>query len=227
MRKHGKWILSVVAKALVIILVILLLPFARSLFRMIMPDVTGEIEVQRRVLEQKLESSKRLEVTTVDEEGILDAKTNVIIFGTVGSTVIRYRYTASVGFDLSKVTITGDSNRMIFSLPEAEILNDGIEALEINRHNFFSKAIEKSVETLLYEQRLKCREEYLSGEQHSGRSWQDLVAAFEETICQWLEGYGERHYQFEFVRQEETAAGAAAAFLILPEGTCRRRLCSP
>ena len=205
MKKTGKWALSVVSKALVIILVIALLPFARTWIRQLLPDTTGEIKVQSMILEQKLESSKRLEVTTVDEEGVLEAKTSVIILGTVGTTTIRYRYTASVGIDLSKVVMTPDSDRIIFELPEPEILNDGIEALEINKNNFFSKAIEKSAETLLNEQKLKCREQYITEKQHSERAWEDIRKSFEDTICQWLENFGERHYEFEFVRQNEPA----------------------
>ena len=205
MKKTGKWLLSLLSKALIIILVILLLPLARTLIRRIMPDAAGEIRVQSMILEQKLESSKRLEVTTIDEEGILEAKTNVVILGTVGSTTIRYRYTASVGIDLSKVVMTTDSDRIIFELPDPEILNDGIEALEINKNNFFSKAIEKSAETLLNEQKLKCREQYITEKQHSERAWEDIRKSFEDTICQWLENFGERHYKFEFVRQNEPA----------------------
>lgn len=206
MKKTGKWLLSLLSKALIIILVILLLPLARTLIRRIMPDAAGEIRVQSMILEQKLESSKRLEVTTIDEEGILEAKTNVVILGTVGSTTIRYRYTASVGIDLSKVVMTTDSDRIIFELPDPEILNDGIEALEINKNNFFSKAIEKSAETLLNEQKLKCREQYITEKQHSERAWEDIRKSFEDTICQWLENFGERHYEFELVRQNEPAA---------------------
>lgn len=206
MKKTGKWALSVISKALVIILVITLLPFTRTWIRQLLPDATGEIRVQSMILEQKLESSKRLEVTTIDEEGVLEAKTNVIILGTVGTTTIRYRYTASVGIDLSKVVMTPDSDRIIFELPDPEILNDGIEALEINKNNFFSKAVEKSVETLLNEQKLKCREQYISEKEHSDRAWEDIRKSFETTICQWLEQYGERHYEFEFVKLNEPAA---------------------
>ena len=206
MKKTGKWALSVISKALVIILVITLLPFARTWIRQLLPDTTGEIRVQSMILEQKLESSKRLEVTTIDEEGVLEAKTNVIILGTVGTTTIRYRYTASVGIDLSKVVMTPDSDRIIFELPDPEILNDGIEALEINKNNFFSKAVEKSVETLLNEQKLKCREQYISEKEHSDRAWEDIRKSFETTICQWLEQYGERHYEFEFVKLNDPAA---------------------
>ena len=166
----------------------------------------SEINTQSTIIRQKLESSKRLEVTKIDEEGILEAKTNVIIFGTVGSTTIRYRYTASIGIDLSKVIMTADSDRIIFTLPESEILNDGIEALEINKHNLFSRAIEKSVESLLSEQREKCREQYFKDEQHILKIREDAVKAFTETVCQWLEGSGERHYEIETIIREEEAA---------------------
>ena len=207
MKKTGKWFLSVISKAVVIFLVIVLLPFAKDFRRLLIPDVTGEIRTQSRIIEQKLESSQRLEVTTIDEEGVLKAETSVIIFGTVGTTTIRYRYTASAGIDLGKVVMTADSDRIIFILPPIGILNDGIEPLEINKNNLFSKAIEKSVETLLSEQRAKCREQYLKEAQHSEKTRKDAEKAFTETICQWLESFGERHYEFEILFSEDSAAG--------------------
>ena len=206
MRKTGRWFSAVFAKVVVIILVVLLLPFARDLLHLVLPDVTGEIRTQSRIIEQKLESSQRLEITKIEEEGVLEAKTNVIILGTVGSTTIRYRYTASIGIDMKKVIMTADSDRIVFLLPEAEILNDGIEALEVKKNNLFSRAIEKSVEALMNEQRLKCREEYLAGEQHSERIREYAVNAFLDTVCQWLEGTGERHYEFEIRMQSGNAA---------------------
>ena len=111
-----------------------------------------------------------------------------------------------MGIDLSKVIMDTENDRIVFMMPEPEILNDGIEALEINKNNFFSKAVEKSVETLLNEQKLKCREQYITEKQHSDRAWDDIRKSFEETICQWLEQYGERHYDFEFVKLNDPAA---------------------
>lgn len=206
MKKTGKWALSVFTKALVIILVILLLPYAKDLWRLIRPDVMGEIKTQSRIIEQKLKSSQRLEVTAVDEEGVLESETNVIIFGTVGTTTIRYRYTASIGIDLGKVVMIAETDRILFTLPDPEIINDGIEALEINRRNLFSKAIEKSVETLLSEQKMKCREQYLTDQIHSDRIRLDAEKAFSETVCQWLEGSGERHYDFVIRMHSDEAA---------------------
>lgn len=202
MKRTAKGFFKLISKLILTALVFYVLLYAWNPLMRMFYDVTGEITVQSAVLRQKLESSKRLEVTKVDEEGTLHAETSVIIFGTVGSTTIRYRYTASLGIDLGKVIMTNDGDRIVFALPETEVLNDGIEALEINKHNFFSKAIEKSVETLLNEQRIQCREQYLNEKQHSERTWEDTVKAFDETICTWLDAYGERHYQFEYVTQE-------------------------
>ena len=207
MKKTGKWMLSVVGKTMIVVLTIVLLPFAGQLFRLILPDVAGEIKTQSRILEQKLDSSQRLEVTKVEEDGVLEAKTNVIIFGTVGKTTIRYRYTASIGIDLKQVTLTPDSDRIIFFLPEPVILNDGIEATEVEKKNFWSHAIDKSTETLLDEQKKKSREKYLNEEGYTERLWEDTQKAFEETLCKWLDPYGERHYQFEFHKLNETTAG--------------------
>ena len=174
--------------------------FATEPLRDMLRNVKGEIRIQSAILKQKMESSKRLEVTKVDEEGTMEAKTSVVLLGTVGTTTIRYRYTASVGIDLSKVVMSEENDSIVFMMPEPEILNDGIEALQINKNNLFSKAIDKSTETLLNEQKLKCREEYISNSKYTDRSWNDTVKAFEETICNWLDQYGERHYQFAFVR---------------------------
>lgn len=206
MKRTGKrWLLRI-ARLLLIMLVAFSVFFVWNPFRQHFHGIMGEVEIQSAVLKQKLQSSKRLEVTSVEEEGTLDAKTSVIIFGTVGSTTIRYRYTASIGIDLGKVIMIPDSDRIIFGIPEPEILNDGIEALEISKHNFFSKAIEKSTDALLSEQRIRCREQYLTEKQHSERTWNDTVSAFNETVCNWLDPYGERHYQFEFIRLNEMQA---------------------
>ena len=197
MKRTGKWFFSKAVKLLAMIAIVLLIPFTFGIFRLI-PDVTGEIEKHSVVLKQKLESSKRLEVTKVEEEGVFVEKTKVVILGTVGSTTIRYRYTASIGIDLEKVQMIADQDRIIFLLPKYEILNDGIEALEINRNDFFSRAIDRNIEDLLHDQLLKCREQLLNNEKAADQYRTDTVKAFHDTICTWLEGFGERHYDLEF-----------------------------
>lgn len=204
MKTGKRWILSVTGKAATILLVIALLPLAGNLVSLVFPEITGQVNTQSRILEQKLESTRRLEVTTIEEEGILEAKTDVIILGTVGKTTIRYRYTASVGIDLRKVILTPDGDRIVFQIPEPEILNDGIEALEVNKQDLFSRAVDKPTETLLEEQRKKCRDQYLTEAQHRDQIWESTKKAFDETLREWLAPYGEPQYEFEY-RQIEKA----------------------
>lgn len=207
MKKTGKWVLSVITKVIVIILVILvMLLFGKDIWHFVVSDITGDIRVQSEIIEQKLESSQRLEVTTIDEEGVLVAKTSVKIFGEVGSTTIRYRYTASIGIDLSKVLLTADTDRIIFTIPDTEILNDGIEALEVKKNDFISKRIDKEPEVLLAEQRLKCREQYRTETLYSKKAREDAVKAFNDTVCRWLDSSGERQYEFEIRFANDTAA---------------------
>ena len=204
MKRTGKRLfLSATGKALTIVLVIALLPFARNLITLVFPGITGQVTIQSGILEQKLQSTRRLEVTTIEEEGIMEAKTNVIILGTIGKTTIRYRYTASVGIDLSRVIMTPDGDRIVFLIPEPEILNDGIEALEVNKQDLFSRAVDKSTEKLLEEQKNECRNQYLSDPKHNEMIWQSTEKAFEETLREWLSSYGEPGYQFEFCRLNE------------------------
>ena len=206
MKKTGKWIISVFTRVFVIILVVLLLPYAKYLFQLIVPGITGEIMTHSMIIEQKLESSQRLEVTSINEEGTLIAKTSVIIFGEVGSTEIRYRYTASAGIDLKKVILTAETDRIIFTLPDPEILNDGIEALEIKKNDFFSHAIDSPPAVLLAEQREKCRNQYLNETLHIQKIRDDAEKAFTETVCQWLDHIGDHHYEFEIRFTDHTAA---------------------
>ena len=207
MKKTGKLALSVITKTIAIILVVVLLPYAKLIFGLIVPGIRGEIVKHSEIIEKKLESSQRLEVTTVNEEGILHADTKVIIFGKVGSTTIKYRYTASIGVDLKKVILTEDTDRIIIILPEFEVLNDGIEALDVSKNDFFSYAIDTPPEVLLAEQRKKCREQIFADREQSQTIREHAVKAFHETICQWLEGNGERHYEIEIRFSDETTTG--------------------
>lgn len=201
-RNHGKRPLSWVIVLLLALLLVLLFPFLRRGFMNLFPDLRGEITAQCSILKQKLESSSRLEVTTVEEEGVLEAKTRVVLLGTVGKTSIRYRYNASVGIDLSRVEVKEEEDAIVFHLPPWEILNDGITALEVKKQDFFSHAIDKSTEELLEEQRVKCRKQFEPGGGHDEKLWADTTKALEETVCEWLASYGQRHYRFEFRRKQ-------------------------
>lgn len=208
-RKTG----SVLFKAFLVIVIIFVIPYAHNFWKRIFPDTTSEIRTQSIVLMQKLEASSRLEVLTVEEDGETLFNTNVILLGTVGRTSIRYRYTASIGIDLSRVKIQTAQDKIIFILPDPEILNDGVEAMKINKQNLLSYAIDKKTETMLQEIRMKCRNDYLTDPDHMSKAWDYTVQAFEKTVCEWLEDYGERHYQFVYTRESDQAAEKSVPIL--------------
>ena len=201
MKKAGTWVLNILGKALILILVIVALPYAFRLAENVFPDLTGRIQNQTAVLMRELQGSKRLETAKIIEEGILQSDTDVILLGTVGKTTISYRYEGSMGIDLAKVELKRSGKKLTFLLPAPEMLSDRIEALDVTRNDFLSHAIDKSVEDLMEEQRLKCRAYYLEENEHSEKAWEETKKAFEETIGAWANTFGRENYTFAFERK--------------------------
>jgi len=161
------------------------------------------VQVESAALMRSLRASQRLETTTVEEEGVLDAKTSVVLLGTVGRTVITYRYRASLGVDLKKVELKRDGKQMTFLIPPLEVLADSIEPLEVTKNDFFSHAIDRSTESLLQEQLMKCREACLQEKEDSETAWENTQKAFRETIGEWLQAFGDASYTFAFEKKTE------------------------
>ena len=63
-------------------------------------------------------------------------------------------------------------------------------------------ALLRRFRSLLEEQRGKCREQFEPGGGHDEKLWADTTKALEETVCEWLASYGQRHYRFEFRRKQ-------------------------
>ena len=198
MKSFSKWLLSIVGKAAVILIVIAVFPYMQKVSARLFPSLSGDVQIQSTVLMNDLRSSARLETLIVDEEGVLVSETNVILLGTVGKTVISYRYEGSFGIDLKKVQIQLKGNDLTFLIPPLEVLNDRITPLEINKNDFLSHAIDKQPEELLNEQRLKCQKKYLDDSRTSEEIIQKTKNAFEETIGEWMNTYGKQHYVIHF-----------------------------
>ncbi len=203
MKKTGQWLLSLLGKALILLLLIVLLPYAFRFSEKIFPDINGEIQTESMVLMRELQASSRLETATVDEEGVIDSKTSVILLGTVGRTTIYYRYKASIGIDLSKVQMKISGKKITFVIPQLEILQDSIEKTDVHQNNFLSHAIDKNIDSLLSEQLSASRKYYLSQNEHSASVWEDTKQAFEETIAKWISTAGNSSYEFEYQKAGE------------------------
>ncbi len=198
MKRAGRWFLSFLSKLLLLLLIIVLLPYCFRLAESILPDLTGTIESESVVLMRELQSSSRLETTIVDEEGVIDSKTSVVLLGTVGQTTVHYRYRASLGIDLRRVQVKISGKKITFFLPGLEVLSDSIEMLNVQKNDFLSHAIDKDVNVLLSEQREKSRAYYLEQNEHSDQAWVDTQKAFENTIAQWISRVGGEKYTITY-----------------------------
>ena len=198
-------------KLLLFAVILLFLPNILHGLRQLLPDVTGRTEREAVVLKQYLKDSKRLETLTVDEEGRIETSTNVVLLGTIGSKKIQYRYTASVGIDLTAVDVTAEGDTIIFTLPDPVILNDSIEPIKIEKNDFWSHAVDKKTESILEEEKTACRERYLTEDKYRQRIREATHRAFEETIITWMDINRENTLEYIILDQTPPLSGTGAS----------------
>lgn len=187
MKAFFRWLGKVVGSAVTIVLVIILFPYLSHLAAKLLPDESGAAIKTSIVLAAKLENSARLETVKVEEDGLINYDIRAAFLGTVASVNISYKYEASFGIDLSKVTMQVSGNEIVFSLPAPEVLQDTLTPAEVYKDDFWYKGFSfEDYEKLLEDERIARRAVYLSGE-NQAQLWNSTVTAFEETIAQWLQ----------------------------------------
>ena len=186
MKRFLKWIARTVGSAVSIVLVIVLLPYASKLADQLLPALDGAAINASVTLKREMESSARLETLRVEEEGVLNSSTSAALIGEVQSVTVKYTYTASIGIDLTKDTISTDGNTMTVALPAPEILSDSLHPDEIVRDDFWYPLTDERRQQLLDEEQARCRSYYIDEYMQSEDMWQQTVAAFEATVSTWL-----------------------------------------
>ncbi len=187
MKRFLRWILKVFTSALTLVLVFVMLPYAVKLAGRLMPDESGAAIKTSAIIASKLENSSRLETLRVEEEGVLDYSVKPAFLPTVAEITAKYRYEASFGVDLSKVTIELAGDHLTFILPPLELIQDSITPTEIYRDDYWYPWIkDEKYEKLFEDERKTRREVYLRGEQ-STALWEATTAAFEKTIVAWMQ----------------------------------------
>ena len=188
---------GILGKALIIVLVIVLLPYASRLAERFLSDHAGQAINTSVILSEKLSSSARLETTRISAEGVLDSSTEALALGRVQHVQITYTYEASIGIDLSRVGMKVNGNEITFVLPKAEILQDSLTPGEIVRDDFWYPLTDSRREKLLAEEKERCRERYLTDTGYDSTYWSDTVKAFEETIAAWINFDGTLTFRYE------------------------------
>ncbi len=190
MKRFWKWIAGVAGTAAVILLVVVLFPYAKDLAG----NISGKTQINSVALKQKLASSERLETVRIEEEGTISAGTSVIILGEIGRTTMEYFYKTILGLDLSKVDFHISGNQIIFTLPDLEILNDSIEKGRETRNNFISFRVDKDSEELLKEKQQELNYYFLTNPEKLAEEWEKTEKAFTESVGKWVQEAGGNGY---------------------------------
>lgn len=204
MRAFMRWIGRIIGSALTIVLVIILFPHLSRLAAEFMPDESGAAIKASAILAEKLEQSSRLETLRVSADGVLNYDIQAAFIGSVANINASYCYDASFGIDLQKVQMQASGNELTFYLPETEVLLDSLTPSEVYRDDFWYPGFsDQDYENLLENERLLCRERYLSGE-YEETLWQASIEAFEKTITPWISSIqGQLVFRYEKTITEE------------------------
>lgn len=187
MRRFSRWLIKLLTSSFTLVLVFVMLPHAVKLAAKLMPVESGAALKTSAVIAAKLENSARLETLRVEEEGVLDYTVKPAFLPAVAEITAKYRYEASFGVDLSKVTIQLNGNHLTFVLPSLELIQDSISPTEIYRDDYWYPWIkDEKYERLFEDERLARREVYLNGEKQAVL-WEATVSAFEDTIFTWMQ----------------------------------------
>lgn len=201
-----KWLGRVVGTGIILVLVIVLTPYAAKLADMILPDISGASVKYAAILSQHMEDSARLETLVVTGEGAVNAEVDALFLGTVSSVNATYSYQGSYGIDLSKVQLTVQGNRIIFLLPAPEVLRDDVTIIDIYRNGILDGAVrigDKELQALLDAEREKWRDQYLTGE-NAPELREATIRALEGTIAQWMsQANGRIDYEFVWADEAE------------------------
>lgn len=186
MKRMLRWFAKVLSTAVTIALLIVMFPHISRLAEKWLPDESGAAVRTSMILASRLEESARLESLKVQEEGVLNYDIKAAFIGTVAQINITYTYEGSFGIDLSKVDMRVEENTITFLLPAPELIQDVLTPDEVYKDDFWYPGFsEEDYTKLLEDQRLACREAYLSGEKLE-QLWEASQKAFENTITAWL-----------------------------------------
>ena len=190
MKHIARWLGKVLGTALVLTLVLVMLPYARSWLSALLPDITGRTATVSALISHRLSESARLETLTVEDEGVFTSTQDALLLGTVQTVTVHYTYRASLGIDLSRVTVEPTGSAVTLTLPETELLSDSLTPTQVSRDDFWYPLTEKRRAAILAEEQARCRERVLSEAAGDSSARQAAEKALRETVAAWLKESG-------------------------------------
>lgn len=205
MKRFMKWLGGIIGSAVSLTIVLALLPHMSRLMNELMPDEGAAAIKASAIISTRMEESARLETIRVENEGVFNYEVNALLLGKVGEISANYTYTGSFGIDLAKVNMQLSGRTITFTLPACELIADSLVPEEIHRDTaWYPYLDDNDVQKLLNDERIACREQYLTGE-HAQAVQESVVKAFDSTIAQWLGSiYGQITIQYETAEQGQS-----------------------
>lgn len=197
-----RWIAGVIGTIIALAATIVLLPYAGDIVNKIMPDVTSAAERTAGVISSKLSESARLESITVTESGTVNHDLSLAGIS-VGGVTFDYDYTASFGIDLKRVQMVVSGSKIVFMLPQPELILDDLVPRNISRKDTLVIISDDDYEALLERERLACRARYLSGDRQQ-ELWDATVRVMQSTVGVWLTNVDDR-LSFEYAQLDESS----------------------
>lgn len=201
-----KWLAGVVGTVIALVATIALLPYGSDLVNAIMPDVTSAAERTAAVLSSKMVEKTRLESIFVTETGTVNHEF-VLYSVSMGNVTFDYEYSASFGIDLSKVQMIVSGGRIVFLLPEPELILDSLDTSNNSVRAPLVHISNEDFNGLVEQERIRCRERYTSGEKRQ-ELWDASVRAMQNTVEMWLTEVDSR-LTFEYALLETEDSGTA------------------
>lgn len=185
MKAFFRWLGGIIGSALALALGVALLPYAKDLIVQVMPDAASSALRTSAILSTQMRSSARLETIRISEEGVYNYDFDIGEL-VIGHVTTKYMYNANYGVDLNRVEMMVTGSDIVFVLPQPELMFDELVELESDRQTFaIGTFTDESYREMMEQEKLRCRERYVSGENRQA-VLDSTVKAMEETVSSWM-----------------------------------------
>lgn len=184
MKRVLKFLLRVVALALALTLAAVLFPYAKQWLSALLPQ--GKYARYSTQLTHEMEKAGELTALRCNDTGMMEARTNALLVGSVQEVRVPYAYEIGLGFSLSSVRLTATDTGLTVAVPETQMLYDSFQVTgEPDVKDFWYHLTESRYQEMLNEQAAACRAAYLENDQCQKEAWDAACEALNTLLTQW------------------------------------------
>ena len=174
----------IAALAAAIALVSALIPYAGDLLSNLLPR--GKYERFSVLLTHEMEETGDLTAVRYTDTGVMEARTNAFLIGTVQTVKAPYTYEIGLGVSLKDVTLTVRDDGLVAAVPAARMIYDSFRITgEAEIHDFWKLLSQDTYQKMQDEQHDACRQEYLDDEEKMQQAWDAACEMLDGLFAQW------------------------------------------